>query len=70
MDRVDGYVRGDTLYLKVVDYKTGTKQFHLSDLLYGLNLQMFLYLMMLTHADRDKVLAVVGRQAENIGSVR
>ena len=66
VDRVDGYVRGDTLYLKVVDYKTGTKQFHLSDLLYGLNLQMFLYLMMLTHADRDKVLAVMGQQAENI----
>ena len=43
IDRVDGYVRGDTLYLKVVDYKTGTKQFHLSDLLYGLNLQMFLF---------------------------
>ena len=66
VDRVDGYVRGDTLYLKVVDYKTGTKQFHLSDLLYGLNLQMFLYLMMLTRADRDRVLAVCGRQARNI----
>lgn len=66
VDRVDGYVRGDTLYLKVVDYKTGTKQFHLSDLLYGLNLQMFLYLMMLTHADPGKVLAATGQQAEHI----
>lgn len=66
VDRVDGYVRGETLYLKVVDYKTGTKQFHLSDLLYGLNLQMFLYLMMLTRADRDRVLSVCGRQARNI----
>ena len=66
VDRVDGYVRGDTLYLKVVDYKTGTKQFHLSDLLYGLNLQMFLYLMMLTQADKEKVLAVMGKQAETI----
>ena len=25
IDRVDGYVRGDPLYLKVVDYKTGKK---------------------------------------------
>ncbi len=60
VDRVDGYVRGDTLYLKVVDYKTGTKEFHLSDLLYGLNLQMFLYLMMLTRADRQQVLEACG----------
>ena len=63
IDRVDGYVRGDTLYLKVVDYKTGTKQFHLSDLLYGLNLQMFLYLMMLQQADLHKVLSVTGQKA-------
>lgn len=47
IDRVDGYIRGNTLYLKVVDYKTGKKEFRLSDVLYGLNLQMFLYLMML-----------------------
>lgn len=66
IDRVDGYVRGDTLYLKVVDYKTGTKQFHLSDLLYGLNLQMFLYLMMLQQADRQQVLRAVSREAERI----
>ena len=63
IDRVDGYVRGDTLYLKVVDYKTGTKQFHLSDLLYGLNLQMFLYLMMLQQADLHRVLSVTGQTA-------
>ena len=63
VDRVDGYVRGDTLYLKVVDYKTGTKQFHLSDLLYGLNLQMFLYLMMLRQADLQKVLEVTRQSA-------
>lgn len=47
IDRVDGYVRGDCLYVKVVDYKTGTKRFKLSDVLYGLNMQMFLYLLML-----------------------
>ena len=66
IDRVDGYVRGDTLYLKVVDYKTGTKQFHLSDLLYGLNLQMFLYLMMLQQADLQQVLKACAADAARI----
>ncbi len=66
VDRVDGYLRGDTLYLKVVDYKTGTKVFHLSDLLYGLNLQMFLYLMMLIQADRQAVLKACGMDAQRI----
>ena len=31
----------------MVDYKTGTKSFRLSDVLYGLNMQMFIYLLML-----------------------
>jgi len=66
IDRVDGYVRGDTLYLKVVDYKTGSKQFHLSDLLYGLNLQMFLYLMMLGQADLQAVLSATGQKAQRL----
>ncbi len=66
VDRVDGYLRGDTLYLKVVDYKTGTKEFHLSDLLYGLNLQMFLYLMMLTRAEPQRVLQACGADADRI----
>ena len=47
IDRVDGYIKDGRLYLKVVDYKTGSKSFHLSDVLYGLNMQMFLYLLML-----------------------
>lgn len=31
-------------YVRIVDYKTGSKTFRLSDTLYGLNLQMLLYL--------------------------
>lgn len=46
IDRLDGYIQGDTLYVKVADYKTGQKTFHLSDLLYGVNMQMFIYLLM------------------------
>ena len=48
VDRVDGYVRGDKLYLRVVDYKTGKKAFSLSDVWYGMGLQMLLYLFALS----------------------
>lgn len=43
-DRVDGWIRGDSLWLRVVDYKTGHKKFSLSDVWYGRNMQMLLYL--------------------------
>ena len=43
-DRVDGFTDEEGLHLRVVDYKTGHKQFQLSDVLYGRNLQMLLYL--------------------------
>jgi len=46
-DRVDGWVHDGKLYLRVVDYKTGKKEFKLSDIWYGMNLQMLLYLFTL-----------------------
>jgi ATP-dependent helicase/nuclease subunit B len=45
VDRVDGYVRGDTLFLRVIDYKTGKSGFSLNELYHGLSLQLFLYSM-------------------------
>ena len=47
VDRVDGWVKGDKLYLRVVDYKTGRKSFDLTDIRHGLNIQMLLYLFAL-----------------------
>lgn len=47
VDRVDGWVHDGKLYLRVVDYKTGKKAFDLSDLQYGLGIQMLLYLFTL-----------------------
>lgn len=44
VDRVDVLRHDGGVFLRVVDYKTGAKEFKLSDILYGLNLQMLLYL--------------------------
>ncbi len=44
IDRVDLYEENGETYVRVVDYKTGKKEFRLSDVLQGLNLQMLLYL--------------------------
>ena len=44
VDRVDVMEKDGEKFLRVIDYKTGTKKFKLSDILYGLNLQMLLYL--------------------------
>lgn len=44
IDRVDEYIMDGKTYYRVIDYKTGTKKFQLSQLLDGLNMQMIIYL--------------------------
>ncbi len=44
IDRVDEY----NGYIRIIDYKTGTKSFKLPDILFGLNLQMLIYLYAIT----------------------
>ncbi len=48
VDRVDQAIdqEGQTL-IRIIDYKTGLKEFRLSDIYHGLNLQMLLYLLCL-----------------------
>ncbi len=43
-DRVDTMVKGDKLYVRVVDYKTGTRTFSLDSIRAGLGLQLLIYL--------------------------
>ena len=43
-DRVDGWEKDGVLHLRIVDYKTGHRSFSLSDVWYGYNMQMLLYL--------------------------
>ena len=46
-DRVDVLRKDGDTYLRVIDYKSGSKTFSLSDLPYGLGLQMLIYLFSL-----------------------
>ena len=54
VDRVDGWIKGDRLYLRVCDYKTGKKEFSLSDIWYGMGLQMLIYLFVLERHGRER----------------
>jgi len=58
VDRVDGWLHEDKLYLRVVDYKTGSKSFDLTEVQSGMGLQMLLYLFTL----RQKGEELYGRE--------
>ncbi len=44
IDRSDVYHAEDGDYVRVIDYKTGNKTFNLTDVFYGLDVQLFVYL--------------------------
>jgi len=44
IDRVEAATRGDVRYLRVIDFKTGTQGFTLTDVYYGLKIQLLVYL--------------------------
>lgn len=54
VDRVDTFIRNDEKYIRIIDYKTGTKKFRLSDIVYGLNLQMLLYLSIIEKTGQNR----------------
>lgn len=45
VDRADIMKNNSENYVRIIDYKTGTKTFKLSDVFYGLNMQMLIYLL-------------------------
>lgn len=53
VDRVDLFRRGDgSVFVRVVDYKTGTKTFEMNEITVGLGTQMLLYLFILCDNSR------------------
>ena len=51
IDRVDTFTQDGKTYLRVLDYKTGGKEFKLGEVVEGINLQMFIYLFTLCRDD-------------------
>ena len=60
IDRVDTCRINDELYVRVVDYKTGKKDFSPSDIEKGKNLQMFLYLKSVVDTQNREFLTDLG----------
>ncbi len=61
IDRVDVYKAKDgNVYIRVVDYKTGAKNFSLSNVEHGINLQMLLYLFTLCRSRSAKFRSAIG----------
>ena len=54
IDRVDAYKKGEDVYIRVIDYKTGHKEFSPEDMAEGSNLQMFLYLKALVESENKQ----------------
>ena len=50
-DRVDAYEKDGDVYVRIVDYKTGTKELSTDDLKKGMNLQMLLYMVSIMQSD-------------------
>ena len=54
VDRVDVLKTQEHTFVRVMDYKTGTKKFNLSDVINGLNMQMLLYLFAVKANGRER----------------
>ena len=56
IDRVDQY----NGYVRIIDYKTGSKSFKLPDILFGLNMQMLIYLYCVVRGENPSELKPAG----------
>lgn len=64
IDRVDLMKKDGEVYVRVVDYKTGTKDFRTEDLRHGINTQMLLYLYSLCFAQNGNFSKKIGLEKE------
>lgn len=62
IDRVDVFCKDGNVYLRVVDYKTGSKEFSLEDVRQGLNVQLLLYLFTLLKNSPETFKELMGMQ--------
>lgn len=54
VDRVDTMQKDGKTYVRVIDYKSGGKKFLLSDVFFGLNMQMMIYLFAIKQNGEEK----------------
>lgn len=55
IDRIDALKTQDGTYLNIIDYKSGTKDFRLSDLYYGLQIQLITYMDAIWDSEEKKL---------------
>ena len=63
---MDGYIKNGRLYLRVMDYKSGKKSFALSDVWYGLNMQMIIYLSALQQQGLERYRSKLAEELNEI----
>lgn len=66
IDRVDIWKDDGKVYVRIVDYKSGKKQFSLDDVANGINIQMLLYLFALCRNPGNAFKLSTGMNAEDV----
>jgi len=61
IDRVDTYNKDGNVYVRVVDYKSGSTPHSVSNLKYGLDAQMLLYLFSIWKSDSKEFHKLIGK---------
>lgn len=53
IDRVDEFEEGEDKYIRIIDYKSGNRSISLTDIYYGLQLQLMVYLDAILESSKD-----------------